>query len=109
MIEGGTMKYFTITALFVAVIALSGCDDKQEKIDFYMKSENATDYAKGLAKCKAGTSEAKDCDAIYEVEKMKRKITQTIRSRSLRKNSASIINPATYITQPALAGFLYLI
>jgi uncharacterized lipoprotein NlpE involved in copper resistance len=85
MIEGGTMKYLTITALLVVVTVLSGCDDKQEKIDFYMKSENATDYAKGLAKCKAGASEAKDCDAIYEVEKMKKKDNADDKKQEFKK------------------------
>lgn len=67
------MKKFTVATIILSVLALSGCDDKQEKIDFYMKSENTAQYRMGLAKCKAGSSDAIDCDAIYEVEKMKKK------------------------------------
>lgn len=67
------MNKITIVALLAGAFALSGCDDKQEKIDFYMKAENSAEYNLGLAKCKAGSSDAKDCDAIYEVQGMKKK------------------------------------
>lgn len=70
---GGIMNKVTLVTLLVSAFMLSGCDDKQEKIDFYMKAENAGAYHKGLALCKTGSSEAKDCDAIYEVQGMKEK------------------------------------
>jgi uncharacterized lipoprotein NlpE involved in copper resistance len=79
------MKHLTITALLIAVATLSGCDDKQERIDFYMKHENTSDYTKGLSKCKAGASDSKDCEAIYEVERMKKKDSSDDKKQDFKK------------------------
>ncbi|EGB7013645.1 hypothetical protein ACRWP7_003315 [Escherichia coli] len=67
------MNKITYVALLFSAVLLSGCDDKQEKIDYYMKAENSAQFHKGLALCKTGSSEAEDCDAIYEVQGMKEK------------------------------------
>ena len=64
---------------------LSGCDDKQEKIDFYKKAENSAEFHKGLALCKTGSSEAKDCDAIYEVQGLKEKDKATDKKENFKK------------------------
>jgi len=79
------MKKLALVALVLSVFVLSGCDDKQEKIDFYMKAENSAQYNKGLALCKTGSSDAKDCDAIYEVQGMKQKDKVSDKKENFKK------------------------
>lgn len=79
------MNKVALVTLLVSAFMLSGCDDKQEKIDFYMKAENASAYHKGLALCKTGSSEAKDCDAIYEVQGMKEKDKAADKKENFKK------------------------
>lgn len=50
-----------------------------------MKAENAGAYHKGLALCKTGSSEAKDCDAIYEVQGMKEKDKAADKKENFKK------------------------
>lgn len=79
------MKKLALVALVLSGFVLSGCDDKQEKIDFYMKAENTAQYNKGLALCKTGSSDAKDCDAIYEVQGMKQKDNASDKKENFKK------------------------
>lgn len=79
------MKKMALVALALSGFVLSGCDDKQEKIDFYMKAENTAQYNKGLALCKTGSSDAKDCDAIYEVQGMKQKDNTSDKKENFKK------------------------
>lgn len=79
------MKKLALVALILSGFVLSGCDDKQEKIDFYMKAENSAQYNKGLALCKTGSSDAKDCDAIYEVQGMKQKDKVSDKKENFKK------------------------
>ncbi|EBF9323890.1 TPA: hypothetical protein ACG65H_003814 [Escherichia coli] len=79
------MNKITLVTLLFSAVLLSGCDDKQEKIDFYKKSENAAEFHKGLALCKTGSSEAKDCDAIYEVQGLKEKDKAADKKENFKK------------------------
>ena len=79
------MNKVALITMMISVFMLSGCDDKQEKIDFYMKAENTAQYNKGLVLCKTGSSDAKDCDAIYEVQGMKQKDKTTDKKENFKK------------------------
>ncbi|MCN5513690.1 hypothetical protein MLT37_23380 [Escherichia coli] len=79
------MNKITLVTLLFSAVLLSGCDDKQEKIDFYKKSENSAEFHKGLALCKTGSSEAKDCDAIYEIQGLKEKDKAADKKENFKK------------------------
>ncbi|HGP2725760.1 TPA: hypothetical protein ACLGO4_004574 [Salmonella enterica] len=79
------MKKITLVTFLLSVALLSGCDDKQEKIDFYMKAENSGEFAKGLSLCKTGSSDAKDCDALYEVQGLKEKDKAADKKETFKK------------------------
>ncbi|KFX10730.1 hypothetical protein KCQ_05461 [Pectobacterium atrosepticum ICMP 1526] len=71
---------------FIAIsLILSGCDSKQEKIDFYLKKENQGEFIKSLSMCRSGSSAAKDCEAIDAVYEIKKREKTNDKSSQLKK------------------------